>query len=295
MIRITALLVGVFVGNSLFGQLNHDSLKNKLNKTIRKFDGTVGIAVIGIESGDTLTVHDSIHYPMQSVFKFPLALAVLAQVDNKQLDFNRKIHVTKADLQPDTWSPLRDSFPEGEIDLTISELLYYSVSMSDNNACDILFKVAGGPLVVSQYIHELGIGDVEIAATEYDMTKSWDVQFTNWSTPFAMAVMLKDFQQHKYLSDEMTALLLKLMTESSNSDKRIKGSLDKSVVVAHKTGTSGTNDTGVLAAANDVGIITLPNGNHVALVVFVSNTTEKMKDCEALIARVAKLVYAEMK
>ncbi len=63
-----------------------------------------------------------------------------------------------------------------------------------------------------------------------------------------------------------------LMTETTTGTKRIKGLLPNGTVVAHKTGTSATVK-GVTAATNDVGLVTLPNGRHLAIAVFVSDST----------------------
>ena len=57
--------------------------------------------------------------------------------------------------------------------------------------------------------------------------------------------------------------------------------------MAHKTGTSDTID-GVTTATNDVGIITLPNGQHLAIAVFVSTTKADEKTREDVIAKIAR-------
>jgi beta-lactamase class A len=273
--------------------MNRTELRKKLRQIVSGFDGAIGIAVTAIESGDTLTTNNAVRYPMQSVYKFPLAIAVLAQVDRHILAYDQKVHITKEDLKPGTWSPMRDSFPDGGVDLTVSELLYYSVSMSDNNACDVLFRLAGGTAAVNEYIHSLGYAGIAIAATEYEMSQAWEVQFTNWCHPLQMAVMLTDFQQQRFLSEQSNALLMKIMTESASGPKRIKGELN-GVAVAHKTGSSGTNEAHLRAAVNDAGIITMPNGDHVALVVFVSETRQSMQECEKAIAAIARAVYLAM-
>jgi beta-lactamase class A len=61
--------------------------------------------------------------------------------------------------------------------------------------------------------------------------------------------------------------------------------------VAHKSGTGGTNYGIMTSATNDVGIITLPNGQHLALVVFVSDYTSGAKNGEAVIAKIARAAY----
>lgn len=193
-------------------------------------------------------------------------------------------------MRPDTWSPLREDYPDG-VDIALRDLLGYTVSKSDNNGCDILFRLLGGTKTVETYIHNLGVKDIAIAATEEEMSKAWAVQFTNWNKPTSMARLLKDFYQEKILSKSSNDFLWKIMVETSTGPRRIKGLLPTEAIVAHKTGTSGTNDKGVAAATNDVGIVTLPNGKHFAIVVYVSNSTADEATRESVIAKITKAVW----
>jgi beta-lactamase class A len=135
-----------------------------------------------IENRDTLSYNGYQHLPMQSIMKFPIAIAVLHAIDEGKFTLDQLIYINKNDL-PKTYSPLRDKFPEGNIDVSIKDLLRYMVSLSDNNACDILLKTLGGTDIVESYLHSLGIKKIAVKASEFEMAKAWDVQFTNWCEP----------------------------------------------------------------------------------------------------------------
>lgn len=269
----------------------NDSLKVTIENIIKVADGKIGVAVLHLESGDSLLINNDYHYPMQSVYKFPLGMAVLSEVDKGNLTIEQIVHINKEDLLPKTWSPIRNKYPEGNIDLTVAELISFTVSQSDNNGCDILFRLLGGPAQVNQYIHDIGVRDIEIAATEEEMHSNWDVQFTNWCKPSAMLQLLKIFWQKNALSEKSSGLLWKFMVETSTGPKRIKGLLPEGTIVAHKTGSSGTNEKGIAAATNDAGIVTLPDGNHFAIVVFVSNSSADDEAREKVIAEISKAAW----
>lgn len=281
-------LAAVFFSVPVFAQKD---LKAGIAEITGKADGTIGAGIMHLETRETTIVNEKHKFPMQSVFKFPLAMAVLDQVDKGKLSLDQKIHVTKKDLLPKTHSPLRDKYPEGNVDITLAEILNATVSLSDNNGCDILFRLLGGTKNVQTYVHNLGVKDIAIVATEEGMSRHWDVQFTNWCEPKAMMQLLDIFQKGKKLSKSSTDFLRKAMVNSPSGPNRIKGLLPKTAVVAHKTGTSGTNDKGVTAATNDAGIITLPDGKHIALVVYVSNSTLDEKGRDLVIAQIAKAAY----
>lgn len=267
------------------------ALRGEICKRIDSFHANVGVAVYGLDFKDTLSFNGWKHYPMQSVYKFPLALAILDGVDRGKLSLSQSIHITKESLDKNTWSPMVKDHPDQDIDIRLDELLTYMVSASDNNACDALFWLAGGTGAANDYIHSLGVSGIAIAATEAQMHKGWAEQYTNWCQPAAMAQLLQLFYDGKILSKKSTAYLMQLMTESQNSANRLKGRLPENTVVAHKTGTSNTNKKGITAATNDVGIVTLPDGKHYAIVVYVSDYRQSMERAEALIADISKQVW----
>jgi len=293
------LFVALFLNSCSFAQKTTDPktaktsiyLRKQLLDIIRPYNATVGISVVGLEDQDTLTINNTHHFPMLSVYKFPLAVAVLHQVDLGKLKLDQLLHITKEELKPDTWSPIQRAYPAGNIDLSIAKLLRYTVAESDNNGCDILFNLLNGTKKVNTYIHKTGVKDIAITATEAAMSQTWDVQFTNWCTPSAMTQLLERLYTKKDLSETSTAFLLRIMTETSTGPNRIKGMLPTGVAVAHKTGTSGTNEQGVIAAVNDVGIVSLPNGKHLAIALFVSNSTESYETNEYIIAKITRAIY----
>ena len=185
-----------------------DSLKNKIEQIIKTKDATVGVSIREIENHDSLSINGDSRFPMQSVFKFHIALAILDKVDKGELNLNQEIFISKKQLLPNTWSPIRDKYPNGNIKLTLAEIIKYTVATSDNNGCDILLKLIGGPGKVEKYIHKLGIHDISITYNEEEMHKNWDAQFSNWTTPIAAAELLVAFYTKNILSDSSFDFLL---------------------------------------------------------------------------------------
>ncbi len=291
--RTYIVLLFIFMASPamLFSQM--DTLRNKIERIIIKSPGRVGVAVINLKNRDTLTVNGKEKFPMQSVYKFPVALAVLHQIDKGKFSLDQRIHIIKSDLLPNTWSPLRDKYPDGNADITLDELIATTVSLSDNNGCDILFRLVGGTKFVDQYIRSLGIDGMAIVATEEEMHTDWNVQYRNYSSPFAMAKLLTKFYQDSILSQKSREYLWQVMVRTTTGVKRLKGKLPEGTIVGHKTGSSGTSENGFAAATNDVGIVILPNSTPIVIVVFVSDSNAKENVREEIIADIAKAVWGE--
>jgi beta-lactamase class A len=72
--------------------------------------------------------------------------------------------------------------------------------------------------------------------------------------------------------------------------KRLEGALPAGTRVAHKSGSSDVVG-GVAAATNDIGLIQLPDGRHIAIAVFVTDSTADEATREQVIARIARAAY----
>ncbi|MCU0453605.1 MAG: class A beta-lactamase, subclass A2 [Bacteroidetes bacterium] len=283
------LIALLLISSTAYAQFN--ALRPSIERIARSVDGVVGVAILDMKTGDTVTVNGDRRFPMQSVYKFPIALAVLDRVQEGALALSQEILVTASDLLPNTWSPLREAHPAGNVSLTLDSIVAATVALSDNNGCDILLWQLGGPATVDHYVRSLGIEGMAVVSTEEEMHLDDSVQYRNVSTPTAMAQLLYRFSQGSLLKDELRSYLWTIMVESPTGAKRLKGLLPASAVVAHKTGSSGTNARGISAATNDAGIIVMPDGRRVAVVVFVSDSKAKEHDREAVIARIARAVW----
>lgn len=297
MIRKTTLLCHTCLSAMLFGFAAHaqqdpaETLRTRLHTITASAEATVGVGVLHLERGDTLTLNRAVKFPMQSVYKLPLAMTVFHLVDNHTLDLSQTVHLGKEDVAPETWSPLKKKYPEGNVDVTVADLLFYTVSASDNIGCDLLFRLVGGPATVNQYLHDRGFTKIHVVSTEAEMHTNENEQYRNWSDPMEMCRLLEALHRGKLLSDASSYHLLRLMRETSTGPMRIRGMLPPDVEVAHKTGTGGTDDKGTRSACNDVGIITLPDGTHVALSVFITRSAQAFESDEKLIALIARTVY----
>lgn len=276
--------------SGVFAQDNTD-LRQKLTEIISKHDAEIGISLRMIENNDSLTINGNLNAPMMSVFKYHIALAILDLVDKGKLSLNQQIFVRKTDLHTDTWSPMRDDYPEGNVYLTLDKILRYTVSDSDNNGCDILIDLVGGTKAIQDYIDKIGVKDFTIKVNEQQMS-TLENCYLNTTTPIAMTDLLVDFYKGKILKKKSTKYLIQLMEQNSRGTTWMKGQLPKNTVVAHRTGISNLNDAGLRVAHNDVVIITLPNGKHFVLSIFQKNIKNQTQEISAqTMAELTKVVW----
>lgn len=291
--KIQILFIGITL---VIPQLHSQTIKSihqSIDSIIQSKNMTVGVAINGIKEQDSLYINGEKHFPMQSVFKFPIALATLAEIDKGKFSYDTKIQITEKELLPNLWSPIREKYPKGA-SLSIAEIMQYTVGASDNVGCDALLKLFEKPQMVEKYFAKLGFEDIAIEINEETMQNNWDLQFQNWTTPKEANRILRKFYKNEnhLLSQKSCDLIWEIMKSSETGLNRLRGQLPKETIVAHKTGWSGVNkDTGITAATNDIGVAFLPNGEYYFISVFITESHEDLETNERVISNISKLAW----
>lgn len=289
--KVTFTLLILFLSLPLFSQTNTNPEFKKIIESIianKKADVGISIFISGTPKKEVTQINGNNLYPMLSTFKFHIALAILHKVEKGELSLPQKIFIKKEELLENTYSPFKEKYPEGNLELTLEEALKWMVIYSDNNLTDILLRLIGGPEYVEKFINSK---DVIIKNDEEDMHKDWDSQFINKTTPNEAIRLLQEFYNGKILNKEHTKWLYTNMLNTASGAKRLKGKLPQNIKVAHRTGTSFTNDKGMTGAINNFGIIELPNKKKIYIAVFVHDTYETFDNSEAIIADISKATY----
>ena len=289
MTKLFNIILFSLLSFSTFAQSTNE-LRQQLSQVISSKNAAVGLSIKGIEDKDTLSLNGNLKAPMMSVFKFHIALTVLDKVDQGKLSLTQEIFIKKKDLHEDTWSPMREDYPDGNVNLTLDKVLRYTISHSDNNCCDILIDVLGGTKEVQKFINKQGIKDFVIKVNEQQM-RTWENLYVNTTTPLATTALLEKFFKGQILKESTTKYLYQIMVETSRGLTWMKAGLPENTELAHRTGISGTNDDNLRVAMNDIGIVKLPNGKHFILSVYLKNITEKQEDTEKLIADITKVTW----
>ena len=280
------------------------------------------VAVQNIDGGEIWARNAVEAFPMMSVFKAPLGAAVLAEVDAKRLSLDEAVTLTDMDLSPQL-SPIATAWPD-RTTYTVRELLVAAVRDSDNTAADVLMRRIGGPgalkswlvekdivgLRIDRYERELAVEAVgmpsfrpawrdpkafevaKLAVPEAERRAAWMAYAADprdTTTASGALNFLRQLSNGELLSPASTALLLKLMAETTRGNERLKAGLPEGATLAHRAGTSDTN-FGIAAATNDIGIVTLKDGRKYAVVVMLAGATADLKTREAIIADAMRVV-----
>jgi beta-lactamase class A len=297
----------------------HTRWSQGLAELTKNFDGRVGVCMDdGITSA---CVRASEPFPMQSVMKLPLAIAVLDAVDHDNIHLDDPVLVRKEDLSVYVQPIARLVGPDG-FKTTIDDLLRRAIVDSDNAAADILMAKLGGPSAVQIVLNRKGISSVRVDRDEKHLQSEingleWRPEYVDpptfdravaavpadkrnaafqaylrdhrdTATPVMMTFMLDFIGRGRILSPESCRRLIDILKQTTTMPDRLKAGAPEGWTIGHKTGTSG-DWNGVNAATNDVGILFGPQGERVTVVVFIAESRAPEKDRAALMASIARL------
>lgn len=298
--RVGALLF-CFVPFTAFAQT---SLQSKVATIALDARGTVSVACELPGTQLNCDLHPHNHPPMQSMFKYPLALTVLHLAETGKLlpdqqrgepisvSLDRTVRFLPEDTIPHTYSPLQDRYPNANVDVPLRELIRLAAEQSDNGAEEVLLRIAGGPAVVQSYIRSLGISAFQLLDSEHALDRDESLQYRDWMEPAAAVQLLERLVDRPPISPAANAFLVQVLTHAVTGPHRLRAGLPAGTVLAHKTGSSGTHG-GITAATNDIGLITLPDGRKLAIAVFVTDSRADEDTRDGVIARIAEAVYNE--
>lgn len=264
--------------------------------------GRLGIAAIHVEDGRRVSFNGGLLFPMASVRKLPIAMAVLARVDEGTEQLDRRIAVELGDVLASDGTPLGARLQAGSV-VTVRALLELMMMYSDNTSSATVQRAAASAPLTQARLRALGITGVHVdreprvllrdAAMIQRMTgpsrsaamARLEADSRDAAAPDAMADLLVLLQRGLALSPASTELLLGIMRRCETGPRRLRAGLPQPVGLAHKTGT-------LARTTNDVGIATLPDGTHLAIAVFVTAAQIPIPQREDAIAAATRAIYA---
>lgn len=296
-VLIISILIGCSSGGGRSDCSSDDdaaliALRDTLQSIANAAQGEVGIAVI-TDSGDTVVINNQRKYPLMSVFKLHQAIALCRLFNCEHRSLDSIVHIPRAELNPDTWSPMLADHTAGDIDITVRDMLRYTLTQSDNNASNYMFRyllsVAATDSVIASLITRDGFS---LSYTEAEMSADHALCYRNATTPLSAAILISRLYTADLVPGANGAFIRKTLDECQTGTDRIVAPLAgvPDVTVGHKTG-SGFRDNGILAAHNDVAYVRLPDGRDYALAVFVKDFPGTEQQAAAVITSVSRAVY----
>lgn len=269
------------------------AFRDSLTAIAASAPGEVGIAVI-VNGSDTIVVNDSDIYPLMSVFKLHQAVALCHEFDTRGISIDTMIDIDRSTLSPDTWSPMLKDYTQSRFSMSARELMRYTLTSSDNNASNLMFDRFINVAKTDSFIATLIPRDrFRLSVKEADMQCDHSLSYANHSSPSATAILLDRLFTDSILSPQSQNFICDALKHCATGNDRISAPLvgKTGVTIAHKTGSGYINERDELVAHNDAAIVTLPDGRHYTIVVFVKDFRGDEQSASSIISRISSVTY----
>ncbi|HUG15428.1 MAG TPA: serine hydrolase [Thermomicrobiales bacterium] len=217
--------------------------------------GTVGVSVIGPDGGRWAHNGDR-KFRAASIVKIPLMIEVYRRVERGETALD-SIHRLKAgEKAPGSGVMLH--LHDG-VELTINDLIYLTISISDNTATNLLIRLSGMG-AVNATMRELKMTGSNLGR-EMKNRPAVEGEQENWSTADDYTNVLQAILDGKAASAASCEAMIEMLRKQQ-SRKRISRFLpeDESIVWGSKTGS-------IKSVTNDAGFIRTPRGTLIITVL----------------------------
>jgi beta-lactamase class A len=330
MLRFAALAFACLIATPSLADWDMAKLEAGIGAIEREAKGRLGVALLDLKDRKAWAHRGSERFTLQSVFKLPLAVAVLQAVEAGKLKLDQPVVVTRKDLSL-YHSPLRERFRGERQTVRLSELVRLAAAESDNSAADLLMRLIGGPQAVTAMLKADGLNGISVDRYErifqpeilglpgygWDEvidTKAFSARIAaipaaerrrrleatlldarDSATPDASTAFLEALAKGNWLREPAHNRLIDETAVSAKTGKdRIRAGLPSGARFAHKTGL-GPSAAGLNHATNDIGIVTLADGRRFAIAVYLAGSTADPSAREAAHAAVARLAVAALR
>ncbi|KUR77096.1 serine hydrolase [Novosphingobium sp. Fuku2-ISO-50] len=250
--------------------------------------GRIGVAAADLDGGGQVLINGDMPFPMASTAKIAVAGTFLTGVEQGRfrLDQSLPMMMPVAERRErGSSAPLR----AGPV-MSAQQLMELMITRSNNNATDGLITAVGGVSTVNAWLARNGIVGQHLDSTMATLVRddghvnpAKTIDTRTASTPRAMLALLSAIDRGTALSPQSRAVLLDTMTRTSTGKNRMRAGLPDGTVFAHKTGT-------LAGVTDDVGIIRLPDGRHLALAIFIAGP-ESHTSHAMMIADITRALY----
>jgi len=296
---------------------NPKILQDRLSELAASFPGKVGVYIRNVETGATVAIHVDDTFPMASTYKVAIMLQVFRQVEAGKMSLDERVPLKQSDLR--LGSGLLSYMAPG-LAPTIHDLLLMMITVSDNEAADILLNRVGAANVTAT-LKELRIQNIRVDRSTEEIISDWlgaaDPQFRGKTAADILArpgTLSKLTQEQmdkaaQAFTDDprdhtspraMGELLEKIVKSEAASEKSCKDMLEIMQKQVHRSRiprymgdmTTATKSGTIGATTNDVGVLYVGKQHLVVSVYTVkADSLVQTDQAEEVIGKIAKAAY----
>jgi beta-lactamase class A len=275
-------------------------VERRIAERLASFQGVMGVAAVHLGTGETIAVAADTRFPTASGIKTAVMVEVFQQVASGKLTLERTVTLPE-DAKVGGSGVLKELHAGGA--LTVADLLYLMIALSDNTATNLLIGLVGTPAVNERMVLS-GLPHTRLYRPTFrgGHPEAFPEEEREYglgsSTPREMAALMAKIARGQAVSEDASRQMEALLGKQQVHELLCRLLPADGVTVAHKTGQDEEKLPDASGAPGsvrtDAGIVTTPKGRYV--VAIFARRVKDMRwtvDNDALVtgAWVSRAVY----
>ena len=222
-------------------------LENQLQSVLHSFQGTCGIAVQNLKTGDQFSHNETAVFPAASLIKLFILLELFRRHDEGQFDLNTEIALCDQD-KVGGFGILKEMH-EG-LKLTYRDLAVLMIVLSDNVATNMLIDILGMSQI-NAVIQQQGFRQTCLQRKMMD-AEAKSRGLDNFTSPMDVLHLLHDLESGTFLTLNSRKQFIDILTRQQCNNK-LPALLPPDTRIAHKTGDlpQVEHDVGIIYIGED--------------------------------------------
>lgn len=278
--RVMAVFaLGLLAASEALATDPESQLIETVQRIERSLDARVGLLVRDTGSDWSISHRADERFLMTSTLKSILCGAVLQQVDVGSLDLNERVEIASEDIL--SYAPVTE--PQVGETMTLGQLCFAALDMSDNTATNLLIDRLGGPEAVTDFLRRIGDQISRLDRREPDVNTFSPGDPRDTTTPTAMVSTLETMLIGDALTPQSRMQLVEWMSKGGVTGALIRASTPSGWLVADRSGSGDFN-------RNIVAMVVPPDRSPYFIAIFLSDADANFETRNAAVIELSEAV-----
>ncbi|HEX2847082.1 MAG TPA: serine hydrolase [Chitinophagaceae bacterium] len=250
---------------SLFSlaQKTDKKLETELRKAITGFNGTIGIYVKNIKTGETVAINADTVFPTASIVKVPIMLGVMDKMQKGELHYD-STHIYKDSLLYEG-EDILGSFKDGE-KIALKKIIMLMLTTSDNTASLWLQKLAGTGTRINALMDSLGYINTRVNSRTPGREEIRKIYGWGQTSPAEMGYLFEQIYRNKIFTPAACERIMRCLGRNFWDENEAISMIPPYIEVFSKNGC-------VDASRNEALLVNAPNKPYI-FCIFTKNNKD---------------------
>jgi len=253
---LIAFLILVHTGCSTRERPDVVDIAAQIAPLIDDFNGRAGVYIKDLVTGQEIGINADTLYPTASLIKMPIMVSVFDRIERGELDYQQEIVYVDSLFYSD--ADLTGELRDGAT-VHLSEMVFLSISKSDNTASLWLQELSGGGTAINTWLTEHGFEETRMNSRTPGRRGDWEVFGWGQTTPREMARLMEMIYTGEAVSPAASVEMLRVLQRPWWDDEALS-QIPPSIEVASKSGA-------VSASKSEVLLVHAPSGPYLFSVI----------------------------